>query len=235
VSAISLVQKITASNTSATNTETVTFGSTPTVGNTIVVGISANEGGCGTTLVADNQAGLGNVYVRVNFWQSGCGNSMVEASIWCAPVIASTGTFIVTANAGNPTGATGSFFTLFALEYSGLSCNGDQVAGATTASSPYNCGSITTKNANDLLVAILDLNAGGTTTATVSSGYTIQLQQNAPTSEIGFYADQIVTSTLTTAPTFTSSSSATSNCIVTALKAASGGGGGGQVAFGIVQ
>jgi hypothetical protein len=217
--------------TSAVNTQTVTFSSTPTVGNTVIVGISADEGGCGTTLVSDNQAGLGNVYVRVNFWQSGCGNSMDEASLWCAPVVAATGTFTITAHAGNPTGSTGSFFTLFAVEYSGLSCNGDQVAAATTLASPYGCGSITTNNASDLLIALLDLNNGSTTTATVSAGYTIQLQQNNPASEIGFYADQIVSSTLTTAPTFTSTATATGNCTVTALKAASGGGGGGTVGY----
>lgn len=223
--AITLVQKIAASNTGSFTTS-VTLAATPTVGNVIILGIVSSGGNCGISTVTDNQAGTGNVYSRVIFQ---CASQTNEASVWCAPVLFSSGTFTVSAAE-----AVNNFATLFAVEYSGLSCNGDQVSENITAASPYSCGSFTTNNANDLLVSVLSLNSSSAASATPPSGYTTQLSQTAPSQEIGFYADLIVTSTTAQTPIWTSATPPFGNipCAAAALKA---GGGGGQTGSAIIR
>ena len=223
--AISLVQKAQASN-SNTPSVSASFASTPGLTNAVIVGVVSNGASCGMWTVSDNQSGKGNAYARLMFGNDGCGSGATnEASIWCATVVSASGTFTVTtAQAGN------TFATIFIFEYSGLSCNGDQVTFGVNAASPYTCGGpVTTNNANDLLIIFLSLNASGTAAATPSAGFTTQQSQTNPSFEIGFYADQVVSSTGTFSPQWTSATTPFHNipCTFVAVKAASGGGGGG--------
>lgn len=222
--AIALVQTATASNNN-TPTVSVNFTATPTVTDTVLVGVVSNGGACGIQQLTDNQAGNGNVYARLIFAAQGCGTGTNEASLWCAPVQFSSGTFTITASQAPNNG----FITVFAVEYSGLSCNGDQAAFGVTAASPYACGTYTTTNANDLLVSVLSLNSNSTATATPPTGYTTQVSQTNPAVEIGFYADQVISSTAPQVPVWVSTTPPFLSipCVAVALKAATGGGGGG--------
>lgn len=229
------VQKITAFSTGAVSSQAVTFGATPTVGNTIVLGVlSCCGSGFGAVTVTDNQAGNGNVYSRTTTLMSTGGpNNLGESSGFCATVGVASGTFTITAA---PATSATAFITLFAVEYSGGSCDPDQAASAhTTSGSTYPCGSYTTTNANDLLVNILNVNEATDFTLSPSTGFTIQLSELSATGQGGGYSDQIVSSTASFSPSFTASISVVGNCVGYALKAASGGGGGGQVAYAVVQ
>lgn len=223
----SLVQSKLAFSGSAGTSINITMNSTPTVGNVIVVGVSHDDS---ATLpagpVVDNQAGIGNSYSRIAWMQSGATIiSPDEASLWCTVVNASSGTFTITAK-----DMTNTFFTVYAAEYSGGSCNPDQnnanSPGGLTMS-PFPCGTITTTNNNDLLVSVISQNIPGSPTYTAPTGFTIQQQQTSTSGEGGAYADQIVSSTVSITPTWASTQNVATNCVVAALMAASGGGGGG--------
>ena len=232
------IQTKIAAATGAVGSESATLTLTPTVGNIILVGIIANAGSWPMVLkVTDNQAGNGNPYARVGSSFSGNGigvNNWVEASFFCAVANALTGTFIVTANTAS---ALTGFLSVLVAEYSGASCNPDQISNdSQTSGVTFPCGTLTTTNANDLLATIVDVNASGTLVFAISPlSYTIEMQvNNGSASQPGAFADQIVTSTGTFAPVWTSTSSE-GNCASVALKAASGGGSGGQVAYALGQ
>lgn len=202
--------------------QTNTFSSTPTVGNVIIVGILNNNSAAGVVdKVTDNQ---GNPYVRVWSFPGASVATPITATLWCAPAAVSSGTFTITINT-----SVSDFITSFAAEYASYTCNIDKSNnGATTSTSPYPCGSITTLNANDLLVVVLDHNATSTPTFTAPTNYTQEATQTNTANQPGALADQVVTSTGTYAPTYASNQNATSNCVHAAFMktvAASGGGG----------
>jgi len=197
----------------------VSFGSLPAVGDVVVViGLTANSGASDsdlTLVVTDNQAtGNGNGYTRLQIDQNTTGN-VGRVSMWCAPVTTSTGTFTIT-----ETASLVMLPGIFALEYSGTSCNMDRFAIAQGATSPYSCGSITTVNANDLvLAAILAASATGTTTFTGPTGFVIRKSQTDSTvGNVAAVADDIVSSVGTFTPTYgTGQNHANTPCTVAAL------------------
>jgi hypothetical protein len=79
-------------------------------------------------------------------------------------------------------------------------------------------------SSSDLLVAVLNLNIGGTAAASPSSGYTTRASQTNGNFQPGFYADQIIVTTSSQTPQWTSASSAQSPCAAVALTAAGSGG-----------
>jgi hypothetical protein len=206
--------------------------STPAVGDIIVVGIVDNDSGV-VLYLTDNQAGTGNSYqvgTRSSFATTG--STFIGSGIACAVVNAASGTFTITAH----TDSSSTYITLLAVEYSGASCNVDQgPVGAAGGSSPFTCGTFTTTNANDVLVAVIDYNLGsGSASLTASTGFTIQLSQPSSSFQPGFYMDQIVTSTGSFAPQFTGGN-VNSSCVSISYKAASSPPSGGQHGYPVVQ
>jgi hypothetical protein len=216
--------------TGATLSQTISFSTLPTVGNTVVVATIISNDAANLT-AADNQSPKSNSYSLVN--AAPPGSVGIQASIFCTSVLTSSGTFTITAtNHGSS-----AFITMFASEYSGASCNPDQGAGISgQPSSPYACGTMTTRNAKDVLVSVIDWDGSGTQTFSISGGFTIEGQvNNGTTSQAGAYADQIVSSTGSFNPAWTVSANGTASCVNIALQAASGGGSGGPHAYPIIQ
>lgn len=200
----------------STSPQAVTLDATPTVGNIIILAVETGSISLGLNVI-DNQ---GNGYSRIAATRNGSGN---EAAIWCAVAATSSGTFTITASQ-----ATNSFSTVFAIEYSGASCNVDKNDGASGATSPYSCGSFTTVNANDLVLTTI-VDSGSPTTFTPSSGFTARVTQVNASFVAGSIADNIVTSTATFTPTWTVDANAASACSTTALTAATAAGSTGSV------
>jgi len=194
------------------------FGVLPVVSHAVIVqvltgGLSgvADE----STLVTDNQ---GNGYSRLRQSPSSSIGNPPRTNLWCGIVGASAGTFTV-----NALNASNSFFGVLIAEYSGTSCNEDQSNDAQTSTSPYNCGSITTRNAKDLVLVTLQTQAAtGTITFTPPASFTTRTSQGvAASGQTGALADQIVSATATFTPTWTASQNVTqSPCNLVALLSA---------------
>jgi hypothetical protein len=209
----------------------LSFMSTPTVGNVIVVGVGvANFGDGRFPFLADNQAGGGNVYSGLISYtctplSGACINGSNAATFFCSVVAVSSGTFTITSTTYN-----NNYPNLFIREYSGGSCNPDKISAASGSTSPYGCGSITTANANDLLVTQMTMNSGVDITFTQPAGFGNLQQQSSATGQPGAMADEIVSSTGTFSPTWTTSANGSPGvCTLAALQQAGGGGGGGEV------
>lgn len=202
-------------HTAATPTSLAgSFGALPKIANVIVVGVTAGAGSIATnltTVVTDNQ---GNTYTRLGFQPIG-GNTVSNISLWCAPVSVSSGTFTVTATFNSNVSV-----GIMLLEYGNTTCNPDKYSGATTATSPYSCGTFTTGNAHDILISYLSTPGSTTTeTFTAPTGFTSRNTQgviaNGMTMAI---ADDIVAATAAFAPTYQSSQNLTSSqCATVAL------------------
>lgn len=193
---------------------TLSFGTLPKINDIVIVGVASGTTPAGldlTAVVTDNQ---NNGYNRVNFFQHNNGTSR-RISLWCTPVVTSSGTYTTTVTFDNA-----DIVTLFALEYSGTTCNQDKSAGNSGGTSPYACGSITTINPKDLLLAFLSTPAStGTINYTAPTGFTIRQSQGvAATGDTGSIADNIVSATGTYTPTYTADQNlASSSCMVAAL------------------
>lgn len=189
-------------NSANATTLSVSFSSLPIIADIVIVGVIGGGSGSAavdtSALVADNQ---GNSYSRLNIITNTT-STVGRVSYWCAAVTTSAGTF-----SPNVTFTSNNLITLFALEYSGTSCNPDKLTGASGATSPYSCGTFTTKNANDLLLTFLwNPGSTGTVTYTAPTGFTIRSSQAvAATGQTGAIADNIVSSVNTFTPTFTAS------------------------------
>lgn len=191
------------------------FGSLPAVGNIVFVGVIGGRlSGVDdqSTFVTDNQ---GNGYTRVRQTPATSAGSPPRQSLWCTVVAVSSGTYTV-----NALFTSNTFIGLFFLEYSGGTCNPDQDSGAAGSTSPYSCGSTTTRNANDLLIALLGTGgSAGAITFTPPTGFTTRASQTATASgETGSIADNIVAATGTFTPTFAASQNVTSSpCTLIAM------------------
>lgn len=197
----------------------VSFTALPIVGDIVIVfGANGADGDTsnGLTLsVTDNQgSGNGNGYARLQMNPFTTG-SQPRASLWCAPVVVSSGTFTITETAGSNLVP-----GIMALEYSGTSCNLDRWAQAVGSTSPYSCGSITTNNPKDLILAAIT--AGGSTgliTFTAPASFTIrESQTNSVLGVVGAIADNIVSAVNTFTPTWgTGQNHTLTPCSVVAL------------------
>lgn len=190
------------------------FGSLPAINNIVVVGVATAGGGVTGNLelkVSDNQ---GNAYSQFGA-QPAFGISTGVVTLWCSPVLVSSGTFTVSAD-GNSVNQRG----ILMNEYSHANCNPDRSVGAASGTSPYSCSSLTTKNAKDLLLTFLLVPAiAGTVTFTAPASFTLRNSQ--PTVANGLtigLADDIVSSIATYTPTFAASQNVVnSECAFAAL------------------
>ena len=190
-------------NSGAPTSLSVSFGTLPAVANIVIVGPETSSA-LGTGLnVTDNQ---GNSYSRLILQpSSSIGAVSPRVSLWCTVVATSSGTFTTTATVD--TDSANALMQIFALEYAGTTCNPDALAGTIGSTSPYSCGSNTTRNGHDLLLTFLGT-AGSTTTITYTApaSFTTRISQGvAATGITGAIADDIVTATSTYTPTFSAS------------------------------
>lgn len=144
-----------------------------------------------TNGVVDNQT---NGYSRLLMFQNDTASTNPRIALFCGVVRVSSGTFTITGS----TIAAGSKW-LAAKEYKNGTCNQDvpQVA-AIGNTHPYSCGSLTTGNANDIVIAIVgqSFGGGGTNTATAPTGFTvIQTQTNGNVVATGSFAEKITSAT----------------------------------------
>jgi hypothetical protein len=222
----SLVQSTLASSASLVASQSVSFGSTPTVGDIVVVAELVSNDSTYSTM-ADNQT---NSYSVVE--SAPPGQAFRQVNVYCTSVLTASGTFTITATIGITT----AFVTLFAAEYSGATCNPDQsTSGTALTASPYACGTMTTRNSKDLLISVLNWDGSGTVTFSINSSFSIEQQQtNGTLFEAGAYADRVVSSAGSFNPSWTVSANANATCVNIALEAPTGGGGGGLHAYPIL-
>lgn len=195
------------------NTNACSFGSPPTVGNTIVVGVSGNNstGGC-----TDNQS---NTYTK-QFTDAG---ALAKVEVFTAPVSTSSGTFTVTCGTVGFT-----YYTMLATEFSGLnnaSIFDSSASGAENTTSPFDCGTITTTNASDMLFSVLENSTGASTTFGAGSGFAIATSVGIAASIESATQYKSLSSTISgSAITMTSNlNGATEICGTVALKRSGGG------------
>lgn len=209
------VQTAEAHQTGTTSPLSVSFGSLPAVSNVVIVGGANAAGAAAANLegtVTDNQ---GNSYTRLAaFPVSGVTTSV--ATFWCAVATVSSGTFTVSIASNAATQK-----AIMVLEYAHTSCNPDKAAGASGATSPYSCGSFTTNNAKDLLLALVlpAVAATGTVTFTAPAGFMVQQSQGVVANGLPMaVADQVVSAVGTFTPTFSASENlANTPCILAAM------------------
>jgi hypothetical protein len=184
----SFVQSVGSDTAVAATSFAQTYGSAVTSGNTLIalVSISTSCAGGITITVSDN--------VNAGNWTS-IGNQVDNSN--CSE----SGFFYKqTTGAGTPTVTASTpssqFYTLIILEYSGLSGGVDQSASTNNTNvSTITTPSVTTTNANDLIVVGIGANDGGGNnfgTTTVTSPYTMRKAVNVGGASV---ADQTVSST----------------------------------------
>lgn len=188
------------------------FSSLPKVGNIVIAAVATNGINDQTQNVVDNQ---GNSYSRLMLIPNNL-TAATRGSLWCGVVKASSGTFTVTEST-----VTANSPLLLLGEYKNGTCGIDTSSSAIGNTSPYSCGSITTRNANDLLIAFLEFNfgGGGTVTYTPPTGFTArESQTNGALIPGGSFADDIVSATGTFASTYgTSQNNINEPCLQVAL------------------
>ena len=210
------IQAATPNASGSSTTSSSSFSALPVIAHAVMVGVTTVSGTIATqqlSTVSDNQ---GNTYSRMT--DAGGNTTNTHGSWWCGVVTVSSGTFTVTV-----TNLAAVFQGILPLEYSGMSCNQDRNANAITSTSPYNCGSITTVNAKDVVFAFFALADGGgapnPVTYTPSAGFTIRSSlTDANKIPIGSVADDVVSTAGTFTPTMTSNTASANNpCITVAM------------------
>jgi len=227
--AIAYVKQTPQGTLSGGDSTTMSFGSLPSAGNFIVVGISNWDAGSTdqALAVSDNQ---GNTYYEA-ITSDESGDAV--ASIWYAYNIGSpTGTFTVTIN---PAG-TDDYLAACAAEFSGLTTTDPKdvtVKSIGTNTSPV-CGpTATTNQADELVIAVVQVSASDPTVGLdvpATTGYTnIEVEQDSSGIQ-GLSMDyKIVSSTGTQSAAWGTLDATPSGGwagVIATFKAAGGGGGG---------
>jgi hypothetical protein len=162
----------TGANSSGTTTININLTPAPTVGNIVVVGlvVVVNATSDQTQFVGDNQGGA---YSRLGIFPNTTNtvNNPTKVMFFCSVVKASVGTFTITA-----TESTANAMWIAAKEYKTTTCNQDvPTVGAQGNTHPYSCGSLTTVNPKDVVLALVgySFGGGGTNTFTAPTGFTL--------------------------------------------------------------
>jgi hypothetical protein len=164
-------------NSSGTTTISINLTPAPTVGNIVVVGLVAVVNGTSdqTHFVTDNQSGAYSKLLQFPNTQQ-TANVPTKLMGFCSVVKASVGTFTITATESVASAA----MWIAAKEYKNTTCNQDVTAvGATGNTHPYSCGSLTTINPKDIVLALVgySFGGGGTNTFTAPAGFTLVASQ----------------------------------------------------------
>jgi len=177
-------------------TVSVSFAAQPTVGNRIIVTCGTGGSANGFNLPTDNQ---GHTYtaLMVPLFQ---GAAHVNVGIWGTTVATSSGTFTVTCNrpvTEDVQIGIAEFLPKVSLTTDGTDQN--EVDYPSFTGTTLTCGSITTANADDIILALA---IGDLTNIAPGGAY---VQQILSAARIGSLATLIVSSTGTYSPTFTRS------------------------------
>ena len=180
-------------------TSNASFGALPSVGNTIIVGVSSyfagqNNGAMGYSDNQGNSYSSGGADIQVG---SGPTDDDESACIGSAAVGTSAGTFTVTVDAS---GTTNTFYTWMAVEFSGLASSAfDKSSSNSEAGGSTTIGTGTTptlSQAEELVVSVCALNTGVNHTSVTASGYTALWDEPDGTSfAVGGMAYKTVSST----------------------------------------
>lgn len=181
-----------------------------TAGDFLVVAVA---GGNGTTTISDTQS---NAYGTALSHQADSTGTR-ESVIFATPSVASTGSLTITV-ADTSVG----YMSINVLRYTGIRASGylDVASGGFGDSSlaAMACGTLTTTNANDVLVIAYNSPEGNT--GVPSAGFTLRsVQPNSSCCEASGAADQVVASTGAYSPSWTAGVTGNSACSSVALKA----------------
>lgn len=212
--AISFVQGTTFSGNTAAPASAA-FGSNVTAGNAIVLYIVTQS----VTTVSSMNDTLGNTYTNIYNNLAGLGGSGVASLYYALNITGGANTIRVTSGSG---GWTQSFV---AQEFSGVAtasaADGNNHTSSSSMPNPFSSGSITTTNANDVIIGGFCQTTSSTFTA--GSGYS-NVTQAGSTYHIGMES-QVVAAATSYNPQVTSSIGGFNGDAITfALKAAAGGG-----------
>lgn len=180
--------------TAGSGSVTFTLTPAPSVGSVVVVGLVTTNSSSNdqTQAVTDNQTPP-NFYSRLLMFQNDTASTNPRITGFCGVVKTSTGTFTVT---GSQVVAGSKF--MVAKEYKNGTCNLDNNVAAIGNTHPYSCGSLTTVNPKDIVIALLgySFGGGGTNTFTAPTGFTlIASQTNGNVVATGSMADKITSAT----------------------------------------
>jgi hypothetical protein len=211
--AIALVQTATGDSgaTGTTNSITITLGSTPVNGNTLIL-VSGTSAGSHAVISSIVQTGA--------TWVKAVNKSVtLDCEIWYASNVSSAGTSIVVHYS-----ATGLFGSAAAAEYSGLATSSvlDQTATNNGSSaSPSTGTTATTTEASELWVgALASTAASAVTFSSPTNGFTIEAQHTHGSGgyvSIGLL-DKIVSTTGTASTGATASASGTYSAAIATFK-----------------
>jgi len=210
VVAKSWVQNPTLGAIANSNTVSQSFASLPTIGNYVFAACNQLTTS-GVITMADNQ---GHTYTSTK--------SIVALSetltLFRVKVTASSGTFTMTCNSTVST-----FIAITIGEAAGLDPSspddGTPSSSSTAGSTTVNCGSVTTTNASDLLIAVGGV-VNGVTTWTAGASYTLRGNTNisqGTSMNLGMET-RIVSVTNTYSPTLTIDSALNNVCVAAAFK-----------------
>lgn len=146
------------------NSQALSFTTTPTVGNLILVALSTYAGNIGTSAITDNQ---GNTYTRRSLAEPE--GQDTDVAIFTAIASTSSGTFTVTAN---PDG-TSADLTMVIMDFSGCDADPfDQQSSGTGNGTAVSTGNATPSVDGALMVAAMT-HAGTDRTITEEAGWTL--------------------------------------------------------------
>ncbi len=174
------VQSRTRVGTSSTASENVTFDTTPSTGNTIIVAMAINTASTNmaTNSVSDNK---GNTYTRIVIQKSGTGADNNGIGLYYASNITSSATFTVTCD---PTGS--AFITCAAHEYTGILQSSPQdqsnSKGQDGGSTNVDTNTVTTSFDNELYFAAMTHNGGANDAMTPTGSNYNQREESENTS-----------------------------------------------------
>ena len=197
-----------------------------TAGNFLVVGFRAYKGSSYTAATSITDT-AGNTYTLVGMSPSATGTNQAYVEMWYAENISGNASNVITIHWP----ASVQYVGAVVAQYSGVatssSLDGFAVsASGTGAVSTVTSGTLTTANADDLLVGVVDIDAtGGTWTPSSSpSSWTNRVQD---AQAVTMLQDLVVAATVSQTFSVTSIQNQAMAFVVAGFKAASGGGGGG--------
>jgi hypothetical protein len=214
--AYSIVQTKTGDSGGYVTSTNLSFDSSTTTGNTILVAVAYNSDQLGTPDVTDNK---GNTYTKL---AGGAGAGDTSGELWCAYNVTGGASHQITIELS----ANWHDVAIVMREYSGLTTANpfDVKAEGTTASGTSHTSDTTasTSQANELVVGVIAINANSTYTA--GGGYgNLSYQDGSDLYESVAMEDKRVTATGTQQATITSSATASGYFIVATFKEAATG------------
>jgi len=192
--------------TSTSTSLLITLNNTTTIGNTVIA--MCDSYNLNNPVASDSGSNSYTTDKDIN-------NGPAENTIASAHIGTTSTTNTCTSGGSSP------YWAPIIAEYSGVLASSplDTTSSATGSGTAITCGTLTTTNANDLLIVTVQL-VGGATFSSPSSGFTIESQATQPGYTASMMMDSVVSSTGSYSPSVTSNTSSSWVCIAAAYKAA---------------